>query len=636
MEMNLLRVILFAASLLLMPTAFAANLNIPSDIQVAAMETKTSGSLRNDGSWMLSKNSSVSQAFNLTAGTTYRVSIGAYGTPLGGVGPKMVVTVDSDVVQTIMVESLVLAQYDFSFVAKSSGPQLVRIAFTNDKTSSREDRNLFLRTLRITSDTASSVVADLEVRSMENKTSGKLVSDGSWVLTKNSSVSQTFDFTAGATYQMSIGAYGTPLGGIGPRMVVYVDSDIVQTIMVDNLALAQHDFSFVALSGGPKTVRIAFTNDKNSPREDRNLYLKSLKIVSSGGGTVTHCTVAPFGTVLNGASVRAFQAVPNGQSCASEMRVCNNGVLSGSFTQASCTVTAPPAASCTLPFGGSLNSGQSIDAYQASSVPNGSTCVSEIRNCSNGNLSGSFVHGSCSVSAPTPVPPVTGNIIAEDNFESGRLSSVWNGPRADMVVRLPASTGRSGYAMEFFYPGVADNEDGWAEARFDLKADYAKLAIEFDLFVPSNYFHRVPGDRTNNNKFFRLWQRTYDDVEKLGASMMSEGSSGNSTIGSDYRIESSWGISTAITESRSFITSADRGKWMSIRIEVIAATDTTNGSIKIYKNDALHLSDTKIKNHVRGTQGFRYGYLLGWANSGFSQDTRLYVDNLRVLDLSTQ
>lgn len=448
--MSLLRVLLFAASLMLLPTAFAANLSIPSDIQVAAMDTKTSGSLRNDGSWMLSKNSSVSQAFNLTAGTTYHVSIGAYGTPLGGVGPRMVVSVGSDVVQAVMVDNLALAQHDFSFVAQSSGPQLVRIAFTNDKNSPREDRNLFLKTLRITSDTASDLVADMEVRSMENKTSGKLVNDGSWVLTKNSSVSQTFDFTAGATYQMSIGAYGTPLGGIGPRMVVYVDSDIVQTIMVDNLALAQHDFSFVALSGGPKTVRIAFTNDKNSPREDRNLYLKSLKIVSSGGGAVTHCTVAPFGQILNGASVRAFQAVPNGQSCASELRVCNNGVLSGSFTQSSCTVTAPPAASCTLPFGGSLNSGQSIDAYQASSVPSGSTCVSEIRNCSNGNLSGSFVHGSCSVSAPTPVPPVTGNIIAEDNFESGRLSSVWNGPRADMVVRLPASTGRSGYVS---HPG---------------------------------------------------------------------------------------------------------------------------------------------------------------------------------------
>ena len=45
-------------------------------------------------------------------------------------------------------------------------------------------------------------------------------------------------------------------------------------------------------------------------------------------------------TVLHGASIRTFQAssVRYGSSCVSQTRVCNNGVLSGTYTALTCTV----------------------------------------------------------------------------------------------------------------------------------------------------------------------------------------------------------------------------------------------------------------------------------------------------------
>src|SRR5688572_22735883 len=61
----------------------------------------------------------------------------------------------------------------------------------------------------------------------------------------------------------------------------------------------------------------------------------------------------------------------------------------------SATLTVNPPASCSLPWGGSIVHGASVTAYQASTVPYGSSCVSQTRSCSNGSLSGSYQYQSC-------------------------------------------------------------------------------------------------------------------------------------------------------------------------------------------------------------------------------------------------
>jgi hypothetical protein len=56
--------------------------------------------------------------------------------------------------------------------------------------------------------------------------------------------------------------------------------------------------------------------------------------------------------------------------------------------------------SCALPWGGSTPNGTSVTAYQSSTVPWNTSCVSQTRSCSNGTLSGSYVHQACSPSQP--------------------------------------------------------------------------------------------------------------------------------------------------------------------------------------------------------------------------------------------
>lgn len=225
------------------------------------------------------------------------------------------------------------------------------------------------------------------------------------------------------------------------------------------------------------------------------------------------------------------------------------------------------------------------------------------------------------------------NVIYSDNFDSGKPSSLWTNLTSAVVVSLPSETGRSGFAMRFTYTGNADDTiDAFSEARFDLKAEYKNLTIKYDLFIPANYVHQKPSDRIDNNKFLRLWREQYTVGDHIGASMLSE-PDGDSLLGVDYKIQPTWGISTGIDPKGDFITAADKGKWISIRIEVEAPKSSTLlGAIRIFKNNKLFVGTSKVTDVEPGEQGWRYGYLLGWANSGFRADTILYIDNVEIDD----
>lgn len=103
--------------------------------------------------------------------------------------------------------------------------------------------------------------------------------------------------------------------------------------------------------------------------------------------------------VTHGMGVMAYlhTTVPSGNTCVSQLRSCNDGVLSGSYTFANCAVNAP--ASC-LFNGKTIPHGKQVRAFLGSSVPSGQTCQSEMRTCINGNLSGTNTFASCSVDAP--------------------------------------------------------------------------------------------------------------------------------------------------------------------------------------------------------------------------------------------
>lgn len=106
-------------------------------------------------------------------------------------------------------------------------------------------------------------------------------------------------------------------------------------------------------------------------------------------------------TILHQQSIIAYASarVPSGGDCISESRTCNNGVLSGSMTEMTCQVDVYTPGACTL-NGKTIAHGSSVTVFTSSSVPNGETCQTEIRTCNDGTLSGTATSENCVVMPP--------------------------------------------------------------------------------------------------------------------------------------------------------------------------------------------------------------------------------------------
>jgi hypothetical protein len=237
-----------------------------------------------------------------------------------------------------------------------------------------------------------------------------------------------------------------------------------------------------------------------------------------------------------------------------------------------------------------------------------------------------------------------------DGFESGDTThsengAFWHTPNSgsDDDVSVVAGRGNPGKALQFTFTAEPDLAlYGFAEARFNLGADYTELTIAFDLYIPSGaegwgsaaYAHR-DSTSSDNNKFFRLWPSTGDtDREEVGASLfLNSVPDGYSAIRNEWNVpQPAASDMTGRGQAKaSFISAADLGTWIAVKLYCKAATATTNGTLRIYKNGTLLIdnSETVANYSAASPHSWRYGYLLGFANSGFTDTTMLQIDNVR-------
>jgi hypothetical protein len=124
---------------------------------------------------------------------------------------------------------------------------------------------------------------------------------------------------------------------------------------------------------------------------------------------------------LEGESVEAFQnsSVPSGSECLSQYRVCRGGVMTGSFNYMRCQSNV--AKDC-LFNGQNVMHGQAVQAYQNSTVAYGSNCIVETRLCQDGELSGSYNFGSCKVGVVADCK-FNGKDVAHNSTVVGYFSS---------------------------------------------------------------------------------------------------------------------------------------------------------------------------------------------------------------------
>jgi hypothetical protein len=202
----------------------------------------------------------------------------------------------------------------------------------------------------------------------------------------------------------------------------------------------------------------------------------------------------------------------------------------------------------------------------------------------------------------------------------------------DAVAVSADAASPSGYSLAFTYKGSADlADDGWAEQPFKLP----KLTEVFVCMViasPANYVHR-DASGPDNNKLLRLWDTDY----------------GNSTVHIGMStLPTTGGTSQMITEFHK-TGSAGTGNWgtgpwnvvfrpatvdtIGFYAKVATSSTVQDGIIRIWWNNRLVYDRNNLALKEDGRPGgnwFENGYVLGWANSGFTQTTTLRLRKFLV------
>jgi hypothetical protein len=272
-------------------------------------------------------------------------------------------------------------------------------------------------------------------------------------------------------------------------------------------------------------------------------------------------------------------------------------------------------------------------------------------------------------------PNIRAELLFEDDFSSGDTSKNndffrWGrdgginqpGTNSSMIEDVESPDGSIGKALTFTF-------GRWQEVRFHLTRSldekrtdqnisdtyYKEVWLSYDLFVPANYYHRSSGsgyEGSNNKGFFYLWHGPYESAQTQTATSLQWWPSGvyRSEDGVSIQSLQTWGhtfvpdyvspLHTSEGEghypmrfSKAFIPQ-DYGKWVNYTFRIYAGSvpGAKDGVVEIYKNNKLiiqFLNYDSVREEVGRPLGYDKGYLLGYANTGFSEETIFRMTNFR-------
>lgn len=238
---------------------------------------------------------------------------------------------------------------------------------------------------------------------------------------------------------------------------------------------------------------------------------------------------------------------------------------------------------------------------------------------------------------PEPVPE---GLLFSDGFSGGeRTSPLWAN-HSDNVTVEPAP-GRDGeHALRFGYNGKPIDPDGdeskhrsTAIQRFDLGGGYPEIWMRYDLRVPENYHHRdAPGP--DNQKFLRVYERPDLGRGRIGGASYNPLGDGSSYLyvqwsDADHRPLSGQDRDQGSVVERPFW--SHRGSWLSVgwHLRLASGPDASDGLIRLYLAGEKVAYRESIPWWWDGS-GFGSGYLMGWANAGWEEDTDFWIGRVRI------
>lgn len=237
--------------------------------------------------------------------------------------------------------------------------------------------------------------------------------------------------------------------------------------------------------------------------------------------------------------------------------------------------------------------------------------------------------------------------VFSDDLESGDLGHSesgygWSGLYAEGRAGVNTENPRSGsYSILLETPAQPNGEDAFPQANLNLPG-VKEFWMEYYLWIPSNYHHRDQSGPTNNK-----WWQVYDNRSNVGLGIIPEVTRTTGGESAAYRYvpyEASdvntshpccgWKNGIAIP----VIVQEDYGTWVQYRHHVKASDvvapgseDSFNGVYEFWKNGTLLHGryDLGIRNTDTAVS-LEQIRILGWANSGFSEVTSFYIDDVKI------
>jgi hypothetical protein len=195
--------------------------------------------------------------------------------------------------------------------------------------------------------------------------------------------------------------------------------------------------------------------------------------------------------------------------------------------------------------------------------------------------------------------------------------------------------------LRFRYGPNAIGEDSSAEQGFNLGRDLTELWIEYDLHIPANFVLR--NEPQANNKFLALWGADYN----VGTTALLEYEYAGSTASSVSKMLSLADLypGQLVREgdrfrATSFLTAALGGTWQQVRVHYRHASGpgATDGVFEGWFGGALQFRSRTdwVFWQTGGSNYMRNGYLMGWANSGFADETDFHIRGIKFYDSDPQ
>jgi hypothetical protein len=267
-------------------------------------------------------------------------------------------------------------------------------------------------------------------------------------------------------------------------------------------------------------------------------------------------------------------------------------------------------------------------------------------------------------------------IVSLDDPIAGITETPPYAPLNSKIVEANPASGRTGNglncALSFRYSGTPVNTTGWSEQRWAMNPNFLEGAagltefwMQYDEYIPSNFVHRDSTTIDDGRKILAFWADHYSTTDPADANydptLIVGGTgytpAGSSSLGTRFDLAFTlpgvpdpavthfnfYGVRSnpPIPEANLILIhpDIDRGHWQrrTIHVRLPTAVNSNNGLIEFWvqrqRQTASPPAPEKLANWVNGdwyAEGQNYlnnGYLMGFSNAGFTEDTVFLITN---------